>query len=84
MQLKLRAYCSEHESASLTIRSPDNRVNRQTDIVEFTEIRIPVNTVQDGQNFWTITTASAPSKPFTEMRFYLYDEEFPYLITTHQ
>jgi hypothetical protein len=79
--LKLRAYCSSvEESALIIVQSPDKEKNKQTEIVEYIEIKIPIH--RNTPDFRGIAVAPAPSKRFEDIKFNLYDEEFPYLITT--
>jgi hypothetical protein len=84
-RIKSRAYCSRDESASITFQSADNTIYQKINIIEFTEMYIPIGTsLRNTQNFWTITINAIPSKSFGEVRFYFYDEEFPYLIPIYQ
>jgi hypothetical protein len=83
-QVKLRAYCSSsEETALITVQSPDKALQKQSEIIEFTEIKMPFTVHQNNLNFWTITVSPVPVKPFEDLQFYLYDEEFPYLMTTN-
>jgi len=84
-KVKLRAYCSKDESAYITIQSPDDTTYQKINIIEFTEMYIPIgNNFRNNRNFWAIAVNSASSKSYGEVRFYFYDEEFPYLITMPQ
>jgi hypothetical protein len=84
-RIKSRAYCSKDEFASITIQSPDEMICQKINVIEFTEIYIPIGSnFRNTQNFWTISVDAVPSRPFGELRFYLYDEEFPYLIPMYQ
>jgi hypothetical protein len=47
-RLKLRANCfSNQESAFVIIHSPENKIKKETEIVEFTEINIPLQASQE-------------------------------------
>ncbi len=77
-QIKMRAYCSSRDSAMLAIQSSDGNIQSTTEIDYFTEIRVPLSSNPEGQ-IQTITSSPSSSKPFGDLRFYFYDEEFPYL-----
>ncbi len=92
--LKLRAFCgTEHEFAALTVTSPDGAVRQRLEVVGaaygFAELQAPLSpasppeavedVLQDERNFRTLTVAPVPSQPYSDVRFYLYDAEFPYL-----
>jgi hypothetical protein len=47
-RLTLRTYCSSsEESALLIVQSPEGRIHKETEIVEFTELNIPFQTSQE-------------------------------------
>ncbi len=81
--LNLRAYCGGVETAFLTVQAPDKNVHRQTEIVGFTEIKIDIPALASPQQdgiFWDISLTPVPSKVFDDVKLYLFNEEFPYLI----
>jgi hypothetical protein len=83
-RLKLRAFCPENAYAGLTVRSSDGRVNETIEVegalYGFVEISLPVPEGQDDRNVWTISVNPIPDKPFGDIQFSLYAEEYPYLM----
>jgi hypothetical protein len=84
-QLKLRAYCSGREPAFLTVRSPGNQIHQKVEIVGFTEMKIPLlpQNSWNKNELWTIAITPVPSKMFEDVKIYLVNEEFPYLISQY-
>ncbi len=78
-RLTFRAHCPAQEAASITVLSPDRLITRRVEVIGFTEFQIKSPPSSEGA-FWTVATTAVPSKPFADLRFYLYDEKFAYLI----
>ncbi|MBD3306529.1 hypothetical protein GF339_09015 [candidate division KSB3 bacterium] len=84
-RLKLRAYCSSsEESAMLIVQSPDGKIEESAEIVEYTEVNIPLPPQTEALRGWNILVTPALSKPLEDVQLSLYDEEFPYLIISDE
>ncbi len=84
--MKVRAYCPETEFASLALWSAEGVKLRHMDIrgglYGFSEMQSPLRSDTE-PSFATLSVGPVVSKPFGDLRFYLYDVEFPYLFPGH-
>lgn len=76
--LKIRAHCPPQEGAVIRVQSPDRGIVKQTDIHWFSEFQL-FTTPSPHPTFWTLTPLPPPSGQYGDLRFSLYDAEFPYV-----
>jgi len=78
----LRAYCSDGETAVLTIQSPDQRILAESAIAGWTEMEFAAtDTLADThQEQWGyVVVRPVPSQTFEDLRWYFYNAALPYL-----
>ena len=85
--MKVRAYCPENEFATLTAWSAEGAKLQQMDVqgglYGFSEMQSLLSS-DDESSFATLSVGPSLSKAFGDLRFYLYDAEFPYLFPGNQ
>ena len=83
--LRLRAFCSGGEFALISIQSPENAVQYTTEVEGLTEVSAPVleeAALPQTGTFWTIDIQPVPSKTFDDIKFSLYNDEYPYIVVS--
>lgn len=78
--ITIRARCSGKETALLRVQSANARIEQQREIQDFTELNISVEEIESERPVWKISISPIPLKPFEDVKLYLYNYPFPYLL----
>jgi hypothetical protein len=77
-RLSFRAHSPQQESATITIRNGDRQQNQRVSTKWFTEFWLE-DVFSNVPTLWSLQISPTLSKPFGDLRVYLYDAEFPYM-----
>lgn len=76
--LKLRANCAKEEPAMLTVQQANKTIHPPIQADGFTEINIP--TGNDTAAFWKIAVTPVALRSFEDVKLFLFNQEYPYVI----